>query len=134
MASLAPSSAAPAGPRGGPVTRGGARSRLRTRAQLDCMRREGRREAGAYCLVVATVPPPDGQDRVAFVVSRRYSTKAVVRNRARRLLREAYRQVRPGLRSAWLLLVARQRMQNVRMQDVLNDLRTRCSRLGLLSP
>jgi len=98
------------------------------------MRRQGRREAGVYCLVVALAPPPDGQARVAFVVSRRYSPKAVLRNRARRLLREAYRQARPGLCSAWVLLVARQRLQRVRMQDVLGDLRSACSRLGLVLP
>jgi ribonuclease P protein component len=99
---------------------------------MDCVRHQGRRAPGRLCVAAALTPPPDGQARVAFVVSRRYSPKAVVRNRARRLLREAYRQVRPGLTSAWLVLIPRQRMQPVRMQDVLADLRSVCRQLGLL--
>lgn len=69
---------------------------------------------------------------MAFVVSRRYSPKAVVRNRARRLLREAYRQTAADLQPAWLVLIPRARLQRARMQDVLADLRLACGRLGLL--
>lgn len=98
------------------------------------MRQQGRREAGGFCVTAAVTPSPDGQRRVAFVVSRRYSPKAVVRNRARRLLREAYRQLCPGLLSAWMVLIPRVRMQQARMQDVLADLRSACRRLGLLAP
>lgn len=107
-------------------------TRLRTRAHLDCMRQHGRRDASPLCVVSAVWPPPDTARRVAFVVSRRYSPKAVVRNRARRLLREAYRQTVAELPPAWLVLIPRRPLQKARMQDVLADVRDLCRRIGLL--
>lgn len=107
-------------------------TRLRTRAHLDCVRQQGCRDAGPLCVVSAVRPPPDDACRVAFIVSRRYSPKAVVRNRARRLLREAYRQTVADLLPAWVVLIPRQRLQRARMQDVLADLREVCRRIGLL--
>lgn len=111
----------------------GPTSRLRTRFQLDWMRQHGRKEVPRLCVVSVVAPPPDGCARVAFVVSRRYSRKAVVRNRARRLLREAYRQLFPALAPAWVVLIPRVRLQDARMQEVLADLTVACRRLGLLS-
>ena len=96
------------------------------------MRQHGRKEAPRHCVVSVVQPPPDGLARVAFVVSRRYSRKAVVRNRARRLLREAYRQLFPMLSPAWMVLIPRARLQEARMQEVLADLTVACRRLGLL--
>jgi len=100
---------------------------------LEWVRQHGVKDAAPLCVVSAVQPPPDGARRVAFVVSRRYSTKAVVRNRARRLLREAYRQASPALRPAWLVLIPRLRLRSARMQDVLADLQAACGRLGLLA-
>ena len=107
-------------------------TRLRTRANLECVRQQGTRDAGPLCVVSAVRPPPDSERRVAFIVSRRYSPKAVVRNRARRLLREAYRQTVAELLPAWMVLIPRRRLQQARMQDVLADLRNVCRRIGLL--
>jgi ribonuclease P protein component len=109
-----------------------ARTRLRTRYHLEHVRREGRRDAGSLCVVSAVCPPPDAACRVAFIVSRRYSPKAVVRNRARRLLREAYRQTVAELAPAWLVLLPRRRLQQARLPEVLLDLRSACRRIGLL--
>lgn len=108
-------------------------TRLRTRANLECVRQQGTRDAGPLCVVSAVRPPPDDQRRVAFIVSRRYSPKAVVRNRARRLLREAYRQTVEDLLPAWVVLIPRRRLQQARMQDVLADLREGCRRIGLMA-
>jgi ribonuclease P protein component len=105
---------------------------LRTRSHLECVRQQGTRDAGPLCVVSAVRPPPDSACRVAFIVSRRYSPKAVVRNRARRLLREAYRQTVADLLPAWVVLIPRRRLQQARMQDVLADLRDVCRRIGLL--
>ena len=107
-------------------------TRLRTRAHLECVRQQGIRDAGPFCVVSAVRPPPDAAPRVAFVVSRRYSPKAVVRNRARRLLREAYRQTVADLLPAWVVLIPRRRLQQARLQDVLADLQKACRRIGLL--
>ena len=61
--------------------------------------------------------------RAAFLISRRYSLKAVERNRARRLFREAFRQIYDRLPPVWMILVPRQRMKNAKLDDVMEDIR-----------
>ena len=68
-----------------------------------------------------------------MITSRRYSPKAVVRNRARRLLREAYRRLYGELETAWLVLIPRRPMQQASLGDVFPELERLCERLGLLS-
>lgn len=66
--------------------------------------REGRRYAGG-ALVLYFLPGRPGT-RLGLRVPRRVGT-AVERNRVRRLLREAYRQLRGELPPGWYVLVAR---------------------------
>jgi len=106
--------------------------RLRTQAHMDAVRASGRSRAGSLCVAVAA-PADDGHRRVGFVTSRRYSRKAVVRNRARRLFREAYRRLLPGLRDGWLLFLPRHYMQRAKMQDVLAELQGHLRALGYWS-
>ena len=129
----------PSGNRAGPEP-GGRRAarisrracRLRTRSQLDYVKANGRSRAGRLCVVKAA-PPPDEQRRLAIVVSRRYSPKAVERNRARRLLREAYRLVLPELRPAWIVLIPRRYLLGAGLGDVLAEVRRLLERLRLLA-
>lgn len=96
-------------------------NRLRQHREYEYMRRSGQRHPGKTCLLV-TAQAPDETLRYAIITSRRYSPKAVVRNRARRLLREAMRRLWPELSPAWFLLIPRYRMKEARLQDVLADL------------
>jgi ribonuclease P protein component len=96
---------------------------------MDTVRASGRSRAGRLCVAIVA-PAADGQRRVAFVISRRYSRKAVVRNRARRLFREAYRRLLPGLADGWLLFLPRHYMQQAKMQDVLAELQGHLRALG----
>lgn len=107
--------------------------RLRTRAQLHHVREEGVRRAGRYC-VAAVAAPPDGQRKLAIITSRRYNRKAVVRNRARRLLREAYRLLLPEMRPVWLVLIPRYAMQGAGAMEVLEELRRLLTALHVLEP
>lgn len=107
----------------------GRHSRLRTHAQFDYVRKQGVKCAASR-LVVSIADPPDDRRRLAIIVSRRYSNKAVVRNRARRLLREAYRQLLPWLKPAWMVILPRQKMKGAKLQDVLPELRKSIDRLA----
>lgn len=109
-------------------------SRLRTRAQITHLRAHGDDVVGRLCVVRVLKPPPDGRRRVGIVVSRRFSGKAVVRNRARRLLREAYRQLHPELEPAWVMLIPRRDIQKTNIHHVVPELRRLCRRLGVLQP
>jgi ribonuclease P protein component len=82
------------------------RHRLAHRGQFDRVRRSGRSWAGPLLVLVALENElPD--TRFGFLVSKRVG-KAVVRNRVRRLLREAARARLPALSAGWdLMLIAR---------------------------
>lgn len=82
-------------------------NRLRSSADIERVRREGRSYAHPLVVVIAAsaLPAPEPQTRAAVVAGRKIGG-AVVHNRAKRLLREALRSepVKPG----WdLLLIAR---------------------------
>src|SRR5512134_2405478 len=81
-----------------------ASQRLRTRAQFDRVFRRGARLDGRlFTLLVAANGTP--RDRLGLAVSRKVGN-AVVRNRAKRLLRESFRRLAPPLaRPALDLLV-----------------------------
>lgn len=104
--------------------------RLRQQREYEYMRREGQRHPGKTCLLV-TAPAPDKTLRYAIITSRRYSPKAVVRNRARRLLREAMRRLWPDLSPAWFLLIPRYRMKEAHLQDVMDDLERLTRQAGI---
>ncbi|MEI8242815.1 MAG: ribonuclease P protein component [bacterium] len=75
---------------------------------------------------------PDADRRMGVVTSRRTLPSAVSRNRARRLLREAFRLNRTHLQpDVDVLLLARGRIEHVKRQDVEADLRTTCRRAGI---
>ena len=66
--------------------------------------------------------PGDGPARVAMVTGRRVGN-AVVRNRARRLLREAWRTLRPEVRDdVDIVLVARGPFGDARTADLVEEI------------
>lgn len=75
---------------------------------------------------------PDAARRLGVVVSKRTLPRAVSRNRARRLMREAFRLNRAHLRlDVDILLLARGRIERVQRQAVEDDFRTVCRRAGI---
>ncbi|MFA4943598.1 MAG: ribonuclease P protein component [Lentisphaeria bacterium] len=108
-------------------------SRLRNRQQLQLVHAEGKSRAGRF-VVVKALPAPDGQPRVAIIISRRFSTLAVERNRARRLLREAVRQMAPGIQPCWFLFLPRQPIKKQKLAPVAAEVLHFGSRLGIWQP
>jgi len=97
------------------------------------MREAGKRFAGQLCVLVVA-SPLDRRLRFGIITSRKYSKRAVDRNRARRLLREAYRRVAPHLEPAWILLIPRYRMKQSRMPEVLAELERLVFEADLVPP
>lgn len=93
-------------------------NRLRSAADIERVRREGRSYAHPLVVVIATTAPPEiaPPSRAAVVAGRKVGG-AVVRNRAKRLLREALRHER--LKPGWdLILVARSAIVGARLTQV----------------
>lgn len=88
--------------------------RLRRACEFTRARRDGRRLVRG-CVVLNWLPRPDlRHSRLGVVTSRRIGS-AVVRSRARRLLREAFRSLQPRLHPpSDVILVAR---NSIRDQD-----------------
>jgi len=86
--------------------------RLRRPFEFERVRRQGR--SWSTPLVVLAVLPNDlGHNRYGFAVGRRIG-KAVARNRVKRRLREAVRDLHPGLRQGYdVVVVARGPLANL---------------------
>lgn len=73
-----------------------------------------------------------GSTRVGITTSKKIGN-AVMRNRSRRIIREAVRQLLPELKKGYdLILVARGRTPFLKSTDIYEVLKTQCGKNGLL--
>jgi ribonuclease P protein component len=72
----------------------GPRVRLRARGEFTLVQKQGRRVAATYMTVLA-LPNSLDHDRLGVIASRRLGG-AVLRNRAKRRIRELFRRQQPG--------------------------------------
>jgi ribonuclease P protein component len=83
--------------------------------------------------VVLYVSAGEQGTRVAFVCGRRVGA-AVVRNRARRLMREAWRANARRIHGGFdIVLVARPQIVGAKMEDVLSDVQRALERAGVIA-
>lgn len=107
-------------PGDGPRAARGSASRLRTSRDIQRVTRTGvRLPAGRVILFLA---PGMGRSRAAWVAGRKVGG-AVSRNRARRLLREAWWALAPRIRDGYdLVMVARRPMEGVKTHGLIEEL------------
>jgi len=107
-------------------------ARIRKRDDFRYVRESGRNRAGRYCAVQIAPPRRGVGTRTAIVISRYFSSKAVERNRARRIIREACRAVIPGCsEDIWLVLRPRQPIKKAKTFMVAEDLRRTLAKCGV---
>lgn len=96
---------------------------LKSRRQFNLVYSQGRKRVAMALVVFHLENAPDRQ--VAFVASRKVGG-AVQRNRAKRLMREAFREVGASqtMPSGWLVLVARRDILELKSYQVAEELRT----------
>jgi ribonuclease P protein component len=110
-----------------------ARAAPRIKRALDVRRvlSHGRRLSGLR--VTVYVLGVEGESRAAFACSRSVGG-AVVRNRARRLMREAWRTLRPRAGGGyWVMFVARPQIVGARLHEVLPDVERALHRSGVIA-
>lgn len=116
--------------------RGEARLRRAERFERADYRRvfdEGRSYPARY-FVLWVAQATGGAARFGAVVSKRTFPLAVQRNRARRLMREAYRLSKGGLMEGFhLMLLGRRRLvdSTTRRDDIIRDFASVCRRAGV---
>lgn len=96
------------------------------------MRDHGKSVAGRFFVLVTATPPGDEARRVGVINSRKFSKKAVERNRARRLLKEAYRLTCSEMQNVWVLLIPRYKIKHVSLNEVLPEFRRLSKKAGIL--
>jgi ribonuclease P protein component len=104
--------------------------RLRQGWQFRDVYQSGKSFHGTLMTLVS-LPKPDDQGCVAYVASRKVGG-AVERNRAKRLLREAYRSVPESVaeRAYWRIWIARAPCATARLDDVSREMGRLLNREG----
>lgn len=109
------------------------RQRLRTRAEFDRVFRRGQRLDGRWFTLIAAANERP-QARLGLVVSRKLGT-AVRRNRARRLLREAFRSLAPtGREPLDVVLLAKAELVGRGLAEVQRELEKRLRAVRAAAP
>jgi len=96
--------------------------KLRLKADFDHVREVGVKYVGRLLLAVLASPPPDQKLRCGVICSKKYSNRAVLRNRARRLMWESFRLLKARIVTCHIVLIARQSMMEASQPEVQTEL------------
>ena len=97
------------------------REKLRFKSQFDQIRRDGIKGV-APGMVVVVAPSPENKLECGVICSKKYSLLAVIRNRARRLVWESFRMLKPDLSPCRILVIPRRKMMNYNRMQVTMEL------------
>ena len=108
-------------------------SRILSRARFEELYASDTKRVGRY-LVAWHAPSATGSHRLGVTAAKRTFRDAHERNRAKRLMREAFRHLRPSFAGGpWdLVLVAKRRILEAKEPEVRADLAKVCRAAGLL--
>ena len=87
---------------------------------------------GGSTVALYFVLKEDGFPRAGFIASKRFSKKAVDRNRAKRLMREVFRLNKHKLYPCDIVLIAKKGIKDASFKDVETDFLKLAEKAGLL--
>ncbi|MCQ2353059.1 MAG: ribonuclease P protein component [Victivallaceae bacterium] len=93
--------------------------KLTLKAEFDDVRQNGRKFVSS--LLVAVVAPGE-KVRCGVICGKKYSLLSVNRNRARRLMWESFRLLKPAISPCTLILIPRKKMMRCTRQQVTAEL------------
>ncbi|HTM25932.1 MAG TPA: ribonuclease P protein component [Vicinamibacterales bacterium] len=103
--------------------------RIRRRAEFQRVFDAGRRAHGRYLTIIA-VSATRSETRLGIVASRKLGG-AVIRNRAKRLIREVFRIHKAPPMACDLVIIPKQGLLRAKVQEIGHDYEATLKRLGL---
>lgn len=91
---------------------------MKLKSEFDTVKRNGKRITARYFTVLVSAGAFGSSVKCGIICSRKFDKRAVRRNRARRLLREAFRKIAEELSPAGIILIPRREILKVKMDDV----------------
>ncbi len=107
------------------------RERITKSKEFERVFSEGKSIAGRF-IVIYYLENGFGFPRAGFIVSKKVSKKAVERNRAKRLMREAFRLNKHKLKPFDLVFIARRDIIGLKLKDVEEEFLRLASLAGIL--
>lgn len=108
--------------------------RIQYTREFELVRDSGLKKAGRFVVANWLFTGDSERPRLGIITSRKIGS-AVDRNRARRLIREAFRSCRPSFAGpADLVLIARQSIHGRSRDEVLNDLESLLISIRVMKP
>jgi len=104
--------------------------KLLLKSEFERLKEHGTRYASGDC-VLSVSGSPDGRLRCGVICGKKFSKKAVVRNRARRLLWESFRLLKPKIAICHMVLIPRQPIKGRKQQEVQTSLQALLRKAGL---
>ena len=105
--------------------------KLKLKSEFDYLRTNGTKLVGRNFLLVHA-ESPDAKMRWGVICSRKFDKRAVVRNRARRLLWESFRHLKAEIKTCHVVLIPRQLITKRKQQDVQKEMRYLLKKAALL--
>ncbi|MCD8534920.1 MAG: ribonuclease P protein component [Verrucomicrobia bacterium] len=108
--------------------------RIQYTREFELVRKGGLKKAGRFVVANWLIKSDSDRPRLGIITSRKIGS-AVERNRARRLIREAFRSCRPCfVGPADLVLIARHSIRGRSRDEVLNDLESLLISIQVMEP
>ena len=105
--------------------------KLTLKTDFIAVKESGRSAAGAL-LVAAAAPSEAGNLQAGVICGRKFCIRAVVRNRARRLIWESFRLLKPRIKPGRIVFIPRQRIKQAKCQDVQMEMEKLLKKLQML--
>lgn len=109
--------------------------RLKLKSEFSAVRENARKEVSRFAVMLYTLPDSDQMPqnaRCGVVCSRKFDKRAVKRNRARRLLLEAFRLTKQKLAPCQIIFIPRRDILQAKMQQVATRMEGMFEKAGLL--
>ena len=97
------------------------KQRLRYGSDFEYVKKNGVKKAGNY-LILLIAPPRSTKLKYGFICSKKFDKKAVVRNRAKRIMKEVFRNSKAGISPCEIIFIPRRNLLDANIENIQTEL------------